>query len=239
MISKESPRKIWIVTLFAAGMAFLETVIVVLQRMLYYPQGFSFPLNPNIQPWFYNMELAREMFTIIMLATIGYLAGKRAIERFGYFIYAFAIWDIFYYIWLKTMINWPASLMTWDLLFLMPLPWIGPVLAPIICSATMIAFHLIIVEAEDRGKKTKINTKELMMLVAGSAIILYTWLKDFAQIIINGGFLKEFTTLLTNPEFMNIVSKFNPTSYNWPAFMLGEALIILAIILYYKRNKRK
>jgi len=125
------------VTIFAIAMAFLEAAVVEYLRQLYYPEGFSFPLK-MIPMNIYFVELGREAATIIMLAAIGYLAGKNFLTRFSAFIIAFGVWDIFYYVFLKLILNWPSSLFDWDILFLIPLPWIGPVLAPVIISVLLI-----------------------------------------------------------------------------------------------------
>jgi len=103
------------------------------------------------------MECCREAATIIMLAAVGIIAGKDNLQRFAYFLYAFAVWDIIYYAGLKVLLNWPSSFLTWDVLFLIPVPWIGPVLAPIISSLTMILFGGIIICLQEKGYIVKIK----------------------------------------------------------------------------------
>ena len=172
-----------------------------------------------------------------MLASIGWLAGKKFSEKFAYFLYSFAIWDIFYYIWLKIALDWPASLTTWDLLFLIPLPWAGPVLAPVINSITMIALAFIIIYLQDKRKEVKIILKEWILLFTGGLAILYTYLYDYGQLIINSGFLKDFFELTAKPEFHQIVSNYVPSGYNWILFCIGEVLILIAIVMIYIRTK--
>ena len=119
----------WI-TVFAIAMGFLETAVVVYLRVLLYPGGFSFPLA--IMPHSLAIiEIYREAATLVMLIGIGYLSGKNGTTRFAFFLYAFAVWDLFYYVFLKIFIHWPESWMTWDILFLIPTNWVGPVVAPI------------------------------------------------------------------------------------------------------------
>ena len=60
-----------------------------------------------------------------MLATVGSAAGRTAVGKFAFFLFLFGVWDIFYYIWLKVFLHWPASLLTWDVLFLIPVPWVA------------------------------------------------------------------------------------------------------------------
>ena len=231
---KELWKKLAVVEIFALSMASIETLIVVYIRMLYYTTGFKFPLNPYIEPWIYNVEIIREFFTIIMLATVAILAAKKFTTRFAYFIYAFAVWDISYYIWLKIILNWPSSIFTWDILFLIPIPWIGPVITPVICAIIMATFAPLILNLDSKKKNVKINPKEWALLILGSILILYTWMIDFFKLILNQG---QFTKLLKNPEFQKTVAEFIPTTYNWPIFTLGITIIITAIIIWFKRVK--
>jgi hypothetical protein len=226
-MKKETIKKIVVVTIFAIAMAFLEAVIVIYLRKLYYQGGFSFPLK-NIDAYVLQIEWIREFFTIVMLASIGYLAAKRFSERFAYFLYSFAVWDIFYYIFLKLTLNWPDSIMTWDLLFLIPISWASPVIAPIICSLTMILFAIVIINLSDKNKNPKIILKEWIMLIIGSLFILYTFLFDYGKIIITNG-LKN-SILLTE--------SYVPNSFNWFIFLIGELIILFAIFIFYKKNKK-
>ncbi|MBE0653305.1 MAG: hypothetical protein IH594_05880, partial [Bacteroidales bacterium] len=110
-------RKILYVSLFAIAIAFLETAVVIYLRELMYPEGFRFPLAP-ISPDLALTEILREASTLIILVMIGALAGKKLVDGFAWFLYTFALWDLFYYVFLKVMIGWPESIMTWDVLFL-------------------------------------------------------------------------------------------------------------------------
>src|SRR4030095_13106258 len=123
--------------LFSTAMGFLEAAVVIYLRKLYYPGGFDFPLVV-IPRDVAVVELFREGATLIMLLAVGFLTGKTTAQRFCYFLFCFATWDIFYYVFLKVFLGWPESLLTWDILFLLPVPWVGPVLAPCLSSLTMI-----------------------------------------------------------------------------------------------------
>ncbi|MEK6844199.1 MAG: hypothetical protein AABX83_02115 [Nanoarchaeota archaeon] len=236
-MKKESWKKILIVGIFAAAMGFLEAVIVVYLRKLYYPQGFNFPLN-NIETLILNVEWVREFFTIIMLICIGLLAGKTLYEKFAYFLYSFAIWDIFYYIWLKVILNWPSSLFTWDLLFLIPFPWTGPILAPIIYSVTITILALCIIHCEDKKLKVELNKVEWALFILGSMLILYTFLYDYGQFIFKKG-IYQLLTFAANETLQQQVFSYIPASYNWALFVIGEILIVISIALFYKRNLKK
>lgn len=238
MINKESLKKIAVVTIFAIAMAFLEAVIVIYLRKLYYPSGFNFPLKIDIEAFVLNIEWAREFFTIVMLACIGYLASKKWNEKFAYFLYAFAIWDIFYYIWLFATLHWPQSIFTWDLLFLIPWDWVGPVIAPIINSLTMILLAFVIINLSDKGKNIKINLVEWILLIIGALVVLYTYLYDYGKLIISNGFLGDFLNLATNQKFLSLAGSYIPSNYNWALFILGEIIILFAIFKFYLRSKR-
>lgn len=136
-------QKVLLTVIIAIAFAYIESSVVVYLRNLYYPEGFSFPLKP-IEGSLLLIELGRELATIVLLLGLAFLAGQTCMQRFAYFSLAFGMWDIFYYIWLKVFIGWPASLLTWDLLFLIPIPWIGPVLSPVLVSVSLICTALVL-----------------------------------------------------------------------------------------------
>src|SRR4051812_23726680 len=134
-------RRWTIVAIYAIAMAWVESAVVFYLRTMidridpYQPD----PLVPVLHGMG-KAELIRELSTIIMLGTVGMLAGRNFKSRAGFFVIAFGIWDIFYYVFLKVMTGWPNSLFDWDLLFLIPLPWWGPVWSPVAISLLMIAW---------------------------------------------------------------------------------------------------
>ena len=144
VMQKNNNLNFLIVTLFGIAMAYLESAVVVYMREIYYPEGFTFPLK-MIEGRIAVTEIFREAATMVMLVTIAMIASRHAIERFAWFLYTFAIWDIFYYVFLYLLLGWPSSLMTWDILFMIPVTWTGPVLAPVINSITMILLATIII----------------------------------------------------------------------------------------------
>lgn len=221
-------------TLFSIAMGFMETAVVVYLRKIYYPNGFDFPLVP-INPDIALVEFWREAATIIMLAGIGILAGKNASQKFSFFIYCFAIWDIFYYIFLKVLIDWPASLLTWDILFLIPVSWVGPVLAPCIVSATMIILTLCVVYLHEKGYDTHINRKEWIFFSSGSLIIILSFIWDYIKYINNGNSAKHIWTLSSKESLFNEIASYVPTTYNWWLFSAGELIIIYTVVSLIRR----
>jgi hypothetical protein len=173
---KMSRRLIWIV-FFSVAMAVVEAVIVVYLRKLYYPDGFGFPLRP-IELSIYFIELARETATIVMLCTVGALAGRVFWEKFAYFLITFGVWDIAYYIWLKVFLNWPTSLFDWDILFLIPLPWIGPVIAPVSIAVIMIGVGVVISRRYARGLSFRVTRLAWILVPIATLILLYSFMCD-------------------------------------------------------------
>jgi hypothetical protein len=135
------------VTVFAVAMAYVESAVVAYLRFLYYPGGFGSDLTTlaAMAPRTQAIEIGREAATVVMLVAVALLAARRsAWERVALFIWAFAVWDIFYYVWLYAILRWPRSLMTLDVLFLIPRVWVAPVLLPVVVSGIMMAAALAI-----------------------------------------------------------------------------------------------
>jgi hypothetical protein len=215
---------IWL-TLFSIAMGYLETAVVVYLRAIYYPQGFDFPLV-NMNTTIALTELGREAATIIMLAGIGILSGKNPTQRFAMFLYSFAIWDIFYYVFLKVLLNWPESLFTWDILFLIPLPWVGPVICPCIISLSMILLAAVLIYFNDKDRSLGINSKEWLLFITGSFVVIFSFILDCYKCI-----------HVYNGEILDAVSQYVPKHFDWWIFWPGEALILTAIFMFYFRAK--
>ena len=201
-----------VVIAFAIAFAYVEASVVVYLREIIYPEGFAFPLK-SIPFNLIVIELFRELATMIMLATVAVLAGKRVWERFGYFIVAFGIWDIFYYIWLKATIGWPASLVEWDILFLIPVPWIGPVLAPVLISVLMIVVGLLITRLYARECEFRPGWLSWGFAIAATALILYSFMRDFSATL--------------NQQM--------PQPYQWGWLILGLILYIAGFVIPYRK----
>jgi len=169
--------RVTLAVIFAAAMAYVEAAVVVYLRELFYPDGFSLPLKV-IPDRYLTVELFRELATLIMLSAVAGLAGKRPWERFGYFLILFGVWDIFYYIWLAATLGWPASLYDWDILFLIPLPWIGPVIAPVAISCGMIIAGYLIIRRFTSGGHFRATWAAWILSLGATAIILYSFMGD-------------------------------------------------------------
>jgi hypothetical protein len=205
-------HKVWNATAFAITMAYLESTIVVYLRRIYYHErgGFDFPLVIIDTPTLL-LEVGREACTIIMLATVGIATGRTKVGRFAFFMLLFGVWDIFYYIWLKVFLDWPPSLLTWDVLFLIPIPWIGPVLAPVLVACTMIGMAAVMLHLEAHGP----------VLPAGKAV----WLAQVvAALVIIISFTMDVIPRL-DPQGI-LLAQWVPTTYHWELLLVGLVLAI-------------
>ena len=174
--SRAGRNLLW-VSVFALAFGLVESSVVVYLRALYYPDGFSFPLK-LIAPAHLYVELAREASTIAMLVAVGMIAGSKPWEKCAYFAVAFGVWDICYYVWLKVILDWPKTFTDWDILFLIPLPWIGPVIAPVLISLLMIISGAIILVRLERGRTFHPTRASWFLAVLATTSILYSFMID-------------------------------------------------------------
>ena len=197
-------------TAYAVAMAYLESAIVVYLRRLYYPKGFDFPLVIIDIPTLL-IEVGRETATMIMLATVAIAAGRTKVGKCAYFLYLFGVWDIFYYVWLKVFLDWPASLFTWDVLFLIPVPWVGPVLAPVTVALTMVGMALVLLRLEQRGPVRPAGKKVWLAQMVASLVVIVSFTMDVVPRLPGNGAL---------------LAQWAPTYYRWWMLGLGQALAI-------------
>jgi len=202
--------------IFSIAMAYLEVSVVVYLRLLYYPEGFAFPIK-LLPAKVALVELSREAATIIMLLAVALAAGRRFWQRLANFMLLFGLWDIFYYVWLKVLLNWPESLLTWDLLFLIPLPWSSPVLAPILVSIAMIASALIILRLEDKGFQIKFTFFDWLLEVIAALTIIASFLWNASS----------------------IVKLQPPVNYRWEVFLIGLGLGAIVFVRGWWRRTKK
>jgi hypothetical protein len=235
MNNNSGSRTFLLLGVFAVAMGFLEAIVVVYLRELYYPSGFGFPLT-SIPARILLAEILREACTIVMLVSLAAVAGRGTYMRLSYFLYVFGVWDVFYYIGLKLLLGWPPSLFTWDILFLIPVTWLAPVLAPVTCALTMILMGLLLAYLVGKCSAVRAGAAGWGLAVLGAAVIFYTFISDYARIIVEGGLLRDVLTLRENPEFIEMASSHVPVHYNWPLFALGEAMILYALILMYRKT---
>jgi hypothetical protein len=234
---KPYSKTIWII-LFSIAMGYLETSVVVYLRALYYPEGFDFPLKAMSQNIAVT-ELYREAATILMILAVSVLAAELWLHRFAWFLVIFSVWDITYYVCLKLLLGWPASLLTTDILFLMPVIWIGPVIAPVINSLTMILLALVIL-GNFKGWKpvTRLSTIVWILLITGSFIVLIAYMKDFAVFVIE--YKRSFPSarLRLDKLMFTLSAQYMPRSFSWFLFCAGVCMHLAAIVQIATGNRK-
>ncbi len=209
---KISVSRFVVLALFVIAFAYIEAAVVVYLRAIFYPDGFTFPITNLLEMpgagEYLIKEIGREAATVVLMLTASWLMAGNWRQRLAYFLIIFAVWDIFFYLWLKIMINWPASLLDWDILFLIPLTWAGPVLAPLITSLTMLLAAAILLSSKTI-KLTRISTAALT-----TAILMIIVLYCIAGLRI------------TQPDYESY--------FSWPIF---TALHLVVIILLFHSAK--
>ena len=226
---------IW-VSLFAIAMGFMESAVVIYLRELYYKTGFTFPLK-QISPFVAKIEFFREVATIIMLVGCGIMAGKNKVQRFAYFVFAFAIWDIFYYVFLYVCLGWPQSLSTWDILFLIPVPWVGPVWAPCLLSLLMIVGSVFIIFQTDKRNNFKIPISSWILLIFGAIVCIVSFMWDYLMFASRA---EGKWSITSTKNLFSEIDTYIPTEFNSVLFFIGFFLMLYPVVYtIYKTIKIK
>jgi hypothetical protein len=209
-------RNRWLtVVFFAVAMAWVEAAVVFylrthIDRIVPY-QPNPLPIIGGLGP----VEMLRELATLVMLFTVGVLAGRTWRACVGYMFVAFGVWDIFYYVFLKLMSGWPHSLLDWDVLFLLPLPWWGPVLAPVLISVLMILWGTVVARFERVAPAPAPNWKPWVIGSLGIMLALYLFMADTIQVAHQG---------------VEAISNVLPSHFNWPLFCLALGLMAAPVV---------
>jgi hypothetical protein len=200
--------------LCAAGFAYIEAVVVVYLRRLYGISDLMMDI-PTFDPDLALLEIGREISTLVILLSVGWAAGRNRQSRLGFAFFAFEVWDVFYYIWLKLIIDWPASILTPDILFLIPIPWWGPVISPVLISILMAIGGAQAVICDDRGVRIRFSIIQSNAIGIGMLAALYSFMVD------------ALATLLASPEAL---SQLRPASFKWPIYIAGFSLMAWSIL---------
>ncbi len=169
--SKSEWTQLAVVAIFAVAMAYVESAVVVYLRTNFRITGELLNFTPSRHtvwlslkyltllkpdalklflpnPKLAHIEVGREIATIVMLASMAWIAGRNWKARLGYFLCAFGIWDIGYYAFLRVLIGWPVSLKSLDVLFLIPGPWVSPVFMPLAVSVLALLLGVALVRSK-------------------------------------------------------------------------------------------
>ena len=203
-------------------MAWVESAVVYYLRTMihrlepYQPE--PLPIVGGLGP----AELVREAATLIMLLAVGVLAGRTWRSRLGYAALAFGIWDVFYYVFLRVLCGWPRSLFDWDILFLIPLPWWGPVLAPVLIASLMIAWGTLASQFPDATPNTysAAEWKALGLSSFGALLALGIFMADTFRVA-DGG--------------VEAIRKALPSTFPWPLFTVALCLMSAPLIQLWRQ----
>jgi len=206
-------KRFCIVVIFGIAFAYIEAAVVVYLRTIFYPDGFTFPLTEfgtdALWRQLLSTEIGREASSMVLISTAAWLFGRNLQQRFAFFATVFAVWDIFYYIWLKVLIDWPGSIMDWDILFLIPVIWASPVLAPVLISLTLLVFAIIILRQDSGARPIHVALIDWFgFSLAGLAVVV--------SFCIAGRHITE-------PDFQS--------HFHWPLFAIGH---MFAVALFLK-----
>jgi hypothetical protein len=208
-------RRRWcLIVVFAIGMAWVEAASVYYLRAMV-DRIDPYQENPlPIRGVLGSVELVREAATLVMLLTVGMLAARPWHKRLGYTAIAFGVWDIFYYAFLRLICGWPRSLVDWDILFLLPLPWWGPVLAPVCIAVLMIVWGTLATQATDHGAATSLTWTSWSSSSIGIALALYVFMAD---------------SLLTVYQGLDVTRQVLPRTFNWAVFCVALTLMAVPV----------
>jgi len=147
-----------------------------------------------------EIEVGREAATIVMLAAVAAAGARTFPEWLAAFSIGFGAWDLAFYATLKALLGWPSSLADWDLLFLIPVPWTGPVLAPVIVSLTLVFGGI----AGLMRQPKRVDWISWLLLAAGGALVYTSFVWDW-RYIVSGGYPRTFPwTLFAAGELAGI-----------------------------------
>lgn len=221
--------------LFGSAFGYVEAAVVVYLRHIYQPVRQKlhpgkppddlFPLITTEQlkeqgPDYERLlltELGREFATLLMLAGAALAVAANFRQWLAGFVLAFGVWDLVFYLFLKSILNWPDSLRTWDILFLLPLPWVGPVLSPCIVAATMIWGGIVLLKRDIGGRGMRISGPHWAGIVVGGLVLMVAFMWDWR----------------------NTMAGHEPNPFNWPLFAAGELLSVGSFLhsARYTRNQ--
>lgn len=193
---------------YALAMAYVEAAVVVyLQTALGGQVGMLFPLRPAGETGgLIAIEAGREAATLVMIAAVGVVVGRGAVERLAWSAVVFGAWDIGYYAWLRVFSGWPPSPETPDVLFLLPVPWVGPVWSPVVVSLALVGVGLAAAGRLSSGGQLALSARHWVAGLAGGLLVILSYTLDAARLM-DGGY---------------------PGPYPWPVFAAGMLVALAA-----------
>jgi hypothetical protein len=210
------------VAVYALAMAYVEAAVVVYLRRVF---GVVDLMRDTAiyDPLISAIEVGREAATLLMILAVGCVAGRSRQGRIGFALFAFGAWDIFYYVWLKLLLGWPESLLTQDVLFLIPLPWWGPVIAPVLIALLLLGLGAVFVVRDDEGWTMRFGGLGWGALIAGVLLVLYAFMADALHAL---------------PAGAEELSRLKPGPFNWPVYLAGLGAMSISVWRAARRSSR-
>jgi len=204
--------------ILAVALAYTEASLVVYLRALiapvrarHFPDSANEPLPllspPQLTeagesfPRLLVVEVTREITPVAALLAMAWGLARRRRQIVAFFLLGFGVWDIFYYVFLKILLDWPASLGTWDILYLIPTAWVAPVWAPLVVSVTLVLAGLAILRQGDRPYTSRGRLIAWPAVGVGTGLVLLSFF------------------LRTREAFHRV-----PRRFDWPVFLIGWLL---------------
>jgi hypothetical protein len=173
------------VVVLALAFGWIEASVVVYLRELYAQEiGLETardlqrlePILVSLPQHLLTVEVVREACTLLLLGAVGWLAGRRFRDKAGAFFLAFGLWDLMYYAVLRLILGWPESLRTWDVLFLIPLPWVAPVWAPVTIAVLFVVAGSYVFWTWERERH--LRWTDVVAPTVSAAIIIASFLAE-------------------------------------------------------------
>ncbi|OHB66876.1 MAG: hypothetical protein A2Y77_02650 [Planctomycetes bacterium RBG_13_62_9] len=172
-------KRLLVAIVFSIAFAYVESAVVVYLRAIFHPDGFTFPMRAfDLTAQGRRLlltEIGREAATLVLILAAAWLFGANRQQRAAHLLIIFAVWDISYYVWLKVLVNWPATLADWDILFLIPVVWASPFVYPVLVSLIMFAFGAAILYRDARGWPLRVTWEDLFGWTAAATIIIVSF----------------------------------------------------------------
>ncbi len=212
-------RRDWLwLGIVAIAFAYIEAAVVVYLRVLLYPDPLQIFPMAQPSPLLIGVEFGRELATLVLLAGVAILTARGAWGKLFRFFFLFGLWDLAYYGWLRVFIGWPKTPWDWDVLFLIPVPWLGPVLAPMLVALLLVISGLVYFSLLEHRKKPVMDPLPLALGAIGVGLVLASFWKDAWEVIRTHG--------------VHYFQYYVPTTFAWPLFSIGWLLMVLAAWLF-------
>jgi hypothetical protein len=204
------------ILLFGCAMGLLEAICVVYLRRLIIPAGTD-PSQALAALGHLPIERIREACTVVMLGLVAWMTAPSWRSRTAHFFFMFGVWDIVYYVGLKGFTHWPTAWLEWDCLFLLPEPWHGPVLAPILISLYLMAASCLLLACESAESTVRVSVPGFALQLPGFLLWYGSFVKDSDRIAAQG---------------------YAGVNYSWSLFAVALVVAVLGLWLAARLGRR-